>query len=145
MTVKPENTFRRAVHQHFPPGALHHEKMANPYSSGTADDWYSGKGKNSTDLWVEWKFVVVPVRDDTLIDLVSGKKPALSHLQQHWLKERYEEGRNVCVGVGCSSGGVLLWDRAWETPIPADKFRKLMLSRKELADRITRFVQGAVR
>lgn len=146
MSRKPENTFRASVHKYFDPAALHHEKMANPYSSGTADDWYSGRPHprhgQSRDLWIEWKFVIVPVRDDTLIDLVGGKKPDITHLQQHWLRERYNEGRNVRVGVGSANGGIILADLAWERPIPAGEFRTRMVSRKELADYIVSFVQG---
>lgn len=147
MSVKPENTFRRAVHSHFDLQKLHHEKMSNPLRAGGADDWYSGKPSprhgHTKDLWVEWKFIVVPVRDDTIIDLVGGKRPALSHLQQHWLKERWGEGRNVAVGIGSAKGGLLLWNLEWEAPITAGDFRKRLVARKDLAEAITRFVQGS--
>lgn len=142
MSIKPENTFRNSVHKHFLSSALHHEKMSNPYRAGGADDWYSGKGKHSTDLWIEWKFVVLPVRDDTPINLVAGKRPSLSHLQQDWLAERHAEGRNVCVGIGTSKGGFLIWNREWERESTAREYKRLVVPRAELAERIVRFVQG---
>lgn len=153
MSRKPENTFRASVHKYFDLAKLHHEKMSNPYRAGGADDWYSGKpqahramtGAVTRDLWVEWKFIVVPVRDDTMIDLVSGKKPPLTALQQHWLRERYNEGRNVAVGIGSAGGGVLLWNLKWEMSIPAKEFRNSTVSRAVLAKQITDFVQGASR
>lgn len=142
MSAKPENKFQAGVHSYFDPLLVYHEKMANPYRGGTADVWYSGKGRGSKDLWIEWKFLAVPARDTTVIDLVGGKNPAISQLQQHWLKERYLEGRNVWVGVGSTKGGIILMDREWERPLTAGDFRRELMSRKELAAFIVSFVQG---
>ena len=67
MAAKPETTFYTSVHRHLPStDLLHREKMSNPYRGGTFDHWYSGK---KADLWIEWKFVVLPKRDDTMIDI----------------------------------------------------------------------------
>jgi hypothetical protein len=143
VSKKPENSFRESVHGYFDPDALHHDKMSNPYRAGGADDWYSGRGRKSRDLWIEWKFIVVPVRDDTLVNLTAGKKPPLSALQQHWLRERHAEGRNVWVGIGSAKGGILLPGLAWEKPFSAGEFRSILLSRKELAAQIVQFVQGS--
>ena len=60
MANKPETTFITSVNRLLPIGAVEdvplfepipmkrkwigYEKMNNPYSSGTADSWYSGKG-----------------------------------------------------------------------------------------------------
>lgn len=144
--MKPENQFRSSVHRYIDPQLVHHEKMSNPYRAGGADDWYSGKPDprrgSSRDLWIEWKFITVPVRAETVIDLVNGKKPLLTPLQQLWLRERYDEGRNVAVGIGCSKGGVLLWGTTWETPMTAAEFRGWMQPREELALAITDFVRG---
>lgn len=147
MSRKPETGFIGAVNVHLPPESeLHREKMANPYSSGTADVWYSGspgrQGQRSHDLWAEYKFIELPVRPETVIDLVGGKKPILSGLQQDWLKCRYHEGRNVCVIVGCKDGGVVFTDRLWEKPITAGDFRSMLLSRKQIAAWIVDRVQG---
>lgn len=145
MSRKPEDTFRESVHKYFLPSQLHHEKIAKVQyaASGTADDWYSGKGPASKDLWIEWKFIAVPVRDSTIIDLVGGKDPTIRTLQQLWLKDRHAEGRNVWVGVGSAKGGVIFRDLQWETRfITAEWFRAQMLPRKELAEQIVSFVQG---
>lgn len=144
--MKPENQFRSSVHRYIDPLLVHHEKMSNPYRAGGADDWYSGKPDPrygpSKDLWVEWKFIVIPARAETLIDLVGGKRPLLTPLQQLWLKERHDEGRDVAVGVGSAKGGILLWSKTWETPMTAAEFRGWMRTREELAHEIINFVRG---
>lgn len=143
--MKPENQFRLSVHKYIDPHQVHHEKMSNPYRAGGADDWYSGKPahKKSRDLWIEWKFIVVPVRDDTMIDLVGGKRPPLTPLQQLWLRDRHSEGRNVWVGIGSAKGGIILRDLAWQTPMSAKQFRSMMMPRNELAELIVGFVRGS--
>jgi hypothetical protein len=98
--------------------------MNNPYSSGTADVWYSGTGG---DLWLEYKFLPrKPQRG------VVDPMKLLSPLQARWLRERNDEGRVVGVCVGCSEGGILLFYREWETEQPY----LTLLTRKELATRI---------
>lgn len=144
--AKPENTFIGSVSKFLPvESELHREKMANPYRGGTADMWYSGSGKGSKDLWIEYKFLAVPVRPDTVMDFMTGtktNKPVISGLQDEWLRERYHEGRNVRVIIGCTDGGVIFADRLWEKPISAGDFRKLVMSRKQIAAWIVSFVQG---
>lgn len=92
MAKQPEGTFIASVHKHLPEG-LYRQKNHNPYNGGIADVWYSGE----RDLWVEYKFLVLPKRDTTVIDLVGGKEPSISRLQQEWLHSRHCEGRNVGV------------------------------------------------
>ncbi len=136
--AKPETSFTAGIHKHLPlPSALHREKMANPYRGGTADYWYSGR----RDLWIEWKFLVVPKRDSTMIDLVT-KGDIISPLQRQWLNDRYSEGRNVWVIVGCKAGGVLFQHQAWEIPLSAETFRALVEPRKSLADAIAQFTSA---
>ena len=137
MSAKPETTFYTSVHRHLPSKDVPYRlKTFNPYVGGPADHWYSGQ---QADLWVEWKFIKLPVRDSTLIDLVSGKNPPLSKLQQDWLRSRHEEGRNVWVVVGCKEGGVIYTHRKWEVPIPTGSFRTLLLSRAAIAQRLAAF------
>lgn len=138
MAIKPETQFTASVHAHLPPcSVLHWEKMANPYRAGGADCWYSGRGANSRDLWIEWKFIrAVPKR--TPLDLIAGY---LSALQVEWLRDRHDEGRNVWVGIGHADGGFLLCDPcAWETPIDHKEFAALLLPRKVMAAQIAHFV-----
>lgn len=136
MTSKPETTFYTSVHRFLPPlSQLHREKMANPYRGGTADHWYDGpKG----DLWIEWKFIRVPKRDTTSICLIEPYgKSALSELQQEWLRERYRNGRNAWVIVGCKEGGVIFrfpyqWQERWTTRA----FKAFLMSRQDIAKAI---------
>lgn len=129
----PENTFIAAVHRHLPVG-LYHMKNHNIYNGGIADVWYSG---SRADLWVEYKFIVIPKRPDTLI------KIELSELQKNWLKTRFAEGRSVAVVVGSKDGGVLYNDDSWGKNITADDFRKDVKSRAALAQTIASFCTGA--
>lgn len=125
MAQKPETVFITSVHKHLPPKPLlHREKMNNPYSSGTADVWYSG---SKSDLWIEYKFLPrIPQRGSVKpLDLLTA-------LQAEWLKGRHQEGRNVAVIIGCPAGGVLLRDRDWENEIPAKEFVSQLKSRPEL-------------
>lgn len=134
----PEATFIASIHRLLPrEDELHREKMNNPYSSGTADVWYSG----ARDLWIEYKFIVIPKRSTTLIDLTVGKAPALSVLQQHWLGRRYDEGRNIWVIVGCKEGGVIMKDKDWLSAWPTEQFSTELLGRLALAQQITRFLE----
>jgi hypothetical protein len=131
--AKPETTFYESLHRHLPEKArLHREKMANPYTGGTADVWYSG---DLSDLWVEYKFIEVPKRDATMIDLC--KFDMLSGLQQEWIKGRVREGRNVWVIVGCREGGVIFKGLEWTTgPFAAGRFREWIDDRKIIAGEI---------
>lgn len=130
--MKPENRFRLSVHKFLPPPKeLHHEKMSNSYSSGTADDWYSGSGG---DLWIEYKFLArVPQRAIVWLVNPNVKKPIMSALQQKWLSGRYAEGRNVGVIIGCPVGGVILRDLRWDYPITPQEFAKWLMPRDQIA------------
>jgi hypothetical protein len=130
---KPENTFIASIHRHFPQKDVpHREKNANPYRGGTADCWYSGR---KADMWIEYKFVPrVPKRSPVPVEC--------STLQLEWLRGRYAEGRNVHVIVGCSTGGVVLSDLAWEHNIPIEEFSAALKSRQELAQWILKRVEG---
>lgn len=122
----PENTFIGAVHRYLPVD-LYHMKNHNIYNGGIADVWYSG---DRADLWVEYKFTVLPKRDSTLIT------PELSELQKAWLTSRHDEGRNVGVIVGCKFGGVWFPGTSWGVPLTAEQFRKRLTTRPMLADTI---------
>lgn len=131
MSSKPETTFIASVHKHLPKD-LYHMKNHNQYNGGIADVWYSG----GRDLWIEYKFIQVPQRSTTVIDLVGSKYPAISSLQQEWLRGRHAEGRNVGVIVGCKEGGVWFPGVSWDTTYTTEWFRGSILSRKKLADLI---------
>lgn len=130
MARKPENTFVDGVHNYLAPKPeLHREKMSNPYSSGTADWWYSG---DKNDLWVEYKYVPrIPQRVNI------RPLELLTPLQAKWLDGRYKEGRNVAVIIGCPSGGVVLRGHAWTCEISPEVFASTVQSRRQLAEWIT--------
>lgn len=139
MSKGPETNFYTGVHKHLPPvDRFYRVKMHNPYAGGIADHWYSSR----LDLWVEWKFVELPARPDTIIDLTAGKKPALSVLQQDWIAERRAEGRNVWVGVGSAKGGVLWKNDEWLRGHRTDDFTASLRAKPELAQTIFAFCQG---
>lgn len=138
MSSKPENNFIAGVHRKFEDGHKpYFEKMHNPYRGGTWDVWYSGKKrgrKASQDLWVEYKWLPqIPKRETTLI------LPELSALQIGWGANRYDEGRNVWVILGCPDGGVIYRDLAWEEALPPSLFRSMLLTKQQLASAISEF------
>ena len=120
MSRKPETVGIAAVHRHLK--EVHHEKMNNPYRSGTADVWYSGK---QGDLWVEYKFIQRPPKFVI---------PDLSTLQKLWLKERYLEGRNVAVIVLSKGGGVRFRSpEVWEAGMSREHFLEAFVDNRILA------------
>lgn len=134
--AKPETVFINSVHRHLALDAVYKMKNHNEYVGGVFDCWYSGKAQKSTDLWVEYKFIVVPKRETTLIT------PSLSPLQVEWGTDRANEGRNVAVIVGCKEGGVYLPPGFWGALTTRDFLRRV-LSRKDLAALITEKVNYA--
>lgn len=125
LAAKPETTFTASIHKLLHK-QIYHMKNNNQYVGGIADVWYSGLGG---DLWVEYKYLPrTPSR--------AAVKPLtlLSALQAAWLKDRFKEGRNVAVVIGCPDGGVVLTRLAWENEIPAKDFVTLLRSKKELAE-----------
>lgn len=136
MSRKPENVFIASIHRHLPVD-LYSMKTHNPYISGPADVWYSGR---KADLWVEYKFIVMPKHDGTVIDLTGGKSPAITDIQQDWLIARHNEGRSVGVIVGCKEGGVWFPGLTWQKPLSTSVFRSRLVTRPKLAEIICGFV-----
>lgn len=130
MSRGPETTFIQSIHRLLPKD-VYRMKNHNEFNGGIADCWYDGP---AADLWVEYKFVVVPKRDRTLATV------DLSPLQREWLRDRAKNGRNVAVIVGCKAGGVWLDAPDWEEDLTAAEFRRICLSRQEIAARITNIV-----
>lgn len=135
MAAKPETTFIASVHRHFKDGRKPYAmKNHNPFVGGIADVWYSGM---YNDVWVEYKYIVLPKRKDTVIDLTAGKKPMLSVLQQAWLRNRFDDGRKVLIVVGFKEGAALFdHPKAWEAPHDAQTYADLSMSRKDIAEHI---------
>lgn len=121
MSSKPENSFIRGVNAHLP--TVYFEKMNNPWRSGTADVWYSGK---LGDLWIEYKYVPKVPKRTTIL-------PDLSPRQLKWLNDRDAEGRRVAVVVGHPAGGVVFGPGEYDRPMPPEEFLRLTMSRSQLA------------
>lgn len=134
MSQGPETTFIKSVHRHLP-ADLYSMKNHNQYNAGIPDCWYSG---NRGDIWVEYKYILIPARPKTSIKVPE----LLSALQVDWLVRRYEEGRKVFVVVGCKEGGVWFEDRDWEHYITAEAFRSAVENRKQIAQRICSHTYG---
>ena len=100
MSSGPENRFIQAIHRLLP-ARVYRMKNHNPYVGGVADCWYSG---TAGDLWVEYKLLELPKKPTTIVDLCGGSSPALSALQQEWLRNRHHEGRSVGVIIGTYTG-----------------------------------------
>lgn len=128
---QPENTFISSIHKKLPL-KIYRMKNHNAYHGGIADVWYSWH----KDLWVEYKFVPMPKRDATVIDLTAGKDPIISALQQRWLHSRHDEGRNVAVIVGCKEGGIWLPGISWADRFTAKEFLCQLNDRAQLASKI---------
>jgi len=129
---KPETRFYTAVHKLLP-RSIHREKMHNPYRGGTADVWYSG---NLDDLWVEYKWLA-KLPKKALVRL----EKELSPLQQRWLKERHDEGRNVVVILGTPEGAWICEGAAWMEPLDPATIRIRALAKHDVAEFIKRRTQ----
>ena len=120
MASKPETTYIKGVHKHL---QSYYEKTNNPFRSGTADVWYSGK---RGDLWVEYKFIErIPKNAEIL--------PEVTLRQAQWLGNRLHEGRNVAVVLGSPEGGVLYLGETWLNPIMPAEFRMRMIPQSAVA------------
>ena len=122
MSRKPETTLIAGVNKFLPAG-VHCEKTNNPYRKGMADVWYSAF---PCDLWVEYKWLPRIPKKPFLADL--------SVLQLNWLRDRYNEGRNVAVIVGCPNGVIILRNLSWEQPTTFDDLK----TRREAAEWIAK-------
>jgi hypothetical protein len=96
-----ESGFTQALHLKLPK-QIYRWKISDRFSAGVADAYYSSP---RGDLWVEYKFYPR--------GLPRKVKPRLSKLQQKWLRERHEEGRNVAVIVGSPTTCLLYRDKSW--------------------------------
>jgi len=129
MSTKPENTFIKSIHRMLP--NVYAEKMANPWRAGTADVWYSGK---RGDLWIEYKFIERIPRSKEIL-------PELTPRQLRWLCDRFDEGRNVAVVLGTPTGGVIYRNpQEWTTPLTPVDFQAKQVTKKEIAEWISRQV-----
>jgi hypothetical protein len=126
MSHKPETVFIASVHKYV---KCYHMKNNNLYNAGIPDCWYSGPIR---DAWIEYKFVVLPKQDKTIIE------PNLSPLQFNWLADRFKEGRNVLVLIGSKLGGVWLHRDDWEIGMTKLEYNACLQTRPQIAAYIDR-------
>lgn len=125
MTSKAETTFAASVNNWLKGSNIYFEKMNNPYRGGTPDFYYEGPNGSK---WVEYKFIVVPKRDSTLI------VPDLTALQLAWLKRNFENGNEPWVVIGHRAGGVVMaHPQLWEEGLRCDEFLDHTVSRDDIA------------
>jgi hypothetical protein len=104
-------------------------KISDRFTAGIPDAYYSGA---VSDIWVEYKFIPKPPK-------TTKQRPALSAMQEKWLRERMEEGRNVAVIVGLGTrNGIILTGRKIFEPIDLST----AISCQEIADWISEFTCG---
>jgi hypothetical protein len=102
-----ESTYTRSVNKKLP-SEIYAWKVSDAFTGGVPDCWYSsGEGR---DMWIEWKYYP---KLPKVINLVKNKTPKMSKLQQDWCNDRYDEGRDVAVMIGCPQGVVILQHKAW--------------------------------
>ena len=89
-------------------------KFNDNFTSGIPDCYFSGP---TGDLWVEFKWYP---HNRKLFDLTANKHPKLSRLQQLWLNERNNEGRDCWVIVGFPGGGIILTHGEWNYKVFTD-------------------------
>ena len=104
-----EHGFVKAVHRALPL-TVYKWKIADRYTNGVPDSWYSGP---SGDLWAEYKFLSrVPRKSFTV---------PLTELQRIWLTARHTEGRRTAVIVGSPKGAVILTSPSeWNSKVSVD-------------------------
>jgi hypothetical protein len=112
-------------------GQVYTWKINASYVKGVPDCWMSGLNQ---DLWVENKRMSA-AQPPVSLDLTDHKKYLTLH-QQRWLKERYEEGRNVAVVVFGKPGHLYLEDLEWQTPISRLNYLDQAMTMDELAQHI---------
>jgi len=101
-------------------------KLNLNFQKGVADCYYSG---SIMGLWSEHKRFAKtpPVIDLTQISVTTK-------LQQKFLRDRYDEGRNVSMIVFTDDmGHMLLWGMDWERPIPREEYRTKAVTMKQLS------------
>lgn len=89
-----ETSFIRSIHKKLPKEVYTWKVNAN-FVAGIADAWYCGSGGGS--LWIEYKFLALPVRGSSLI------RPAPNDNQRDWLIDRASQGQRTALVVGVDS------------------------------------------
>ncbi len=142
MSRKPENKFMDAVHKQLPDDAIYVMKITPVFTSGEFDVLYEGYAH---DLFVEYKFLELPKRRDTMIH----PHNMLSDKQIKWGNRRVARtaGSNrppphMAIGTKVDGNyyGLLLEYTPTISPLTSETFREYMKPAKEIANRILSLV-----
>ena len=107
-------------------------KINANFTAGIPDWWGSGSHQ---DLWVENKRIKNDGDPPAFLDL-TNHDDYLTVLQQNWLVDRYNEGRNVGVLVFSKHGHVYFPGLSWQDPISKLDFIERAMSKKDMAERL---------
>lgn len=134
---KPHNTFitnvNKTVESNF------YWKVNADYAPGVPDCFYEGSQR---DLWIEYKYTVMPKRDSTLIKLTDYNKH-MSLNQQKWIKRRYLARGDAWVILGTEQkAGYIFNDLSWKIPISTGDVKAGLLTFKEIAQHINAFINS---
>lgn len=122
---KPESLFIQRIHRAMGAHAPYHLKVNMPLAGGIPDVYYSGDGG---DMWVEYKY------DPRAGMGVRFVQPNLSPLQTRWLNQRWKEGRQVAVILGCETGVMIYQHGKWTVPMAPSFFQSNLVSEQEAAN-----------
>lgn len=122
-----EHSFIDAVHRLLPAEPLLKWKINDPYTGGKPDCYYCGP---SDDLWIEYKFVQLPKRASTRVQI------DLSALQADWLSHLDLCGQTAWVVVGSPKRAVVLSIQEALSGLTKAQYEARMITFKDLASRI---------
>jgi hypothetical protein len=129
MATKPEARFVNGVHRYLR-GEVHHESLYSPYVRGRPDQYYESFGGI---ILIEYKYIS---------RIPPNVYPALSTLQEQWIKRAYKHGIKTAVIVGYENHGYIYTNPDdWYLPVSRDDFIRRSMSQIELATWITNQVK----
>ena len=97
-----EHGFIKAVHRHLSP-EVYRWKIHDTYTGGVPDAFYLGPAGS---LWVEYKYVKLPKRPDTIVTFGTSK------LQTIWLTRAQECGQLAALIVGFNNSATIILNPA---------------------------------
>lgn len=118
-----EHGFVRSVHRQLSPD-IFVWKINDTYAGGVPDAFYAGP---ACCLFVEYKYVKLPKRSNTLV------KTTLSEQQKLWINRMHSLSHAVAVVIGSDKGCVVLQDKAWNSPLTLADFLPACISVKDVA------------
>ena len=126
-----EHSFVRSIHRVLP-SSVYRWKIHDTFTGGVPDTLYAGQ---NVLLWVEYKWVTLPKRQNTLV------KFGISKLQLSWLDRFTLYGQPVIVAVGHANGVLILADGAWHRKFTCADVQKFSVTKPVFIDGISSAIQ----